>query len=188
MQFLQFGNQLTFLRRHITAASIRLWKLELLLWLTHKPPPFRLLTNAPCLVQHLPSLYVLFAVSLSIWLGWAMNTVPFVVLGTYTAWFYLRYVQGKAGLNLRYDGPLSTFSSRFLSLPHWMCEIHRLSLWKTTPKGPEMDTAKLWIARLSIKLTHQTFKLYIKCTAAQLLSLTSVHTQDLGVVCRIATA
>ena len=51
--------------------------------------------------QHLPGLFVLLTTALSISVGSAISTIPFVLAGTFIAWFYLRYLQGKPGLNLR---------------------------------------------------------------------------------------
>lgn len=52
-------------------------------------------------VQHLPSLFLVFAVAGSFVLGTALSTVPFVCFGTYFAWVYLRFLQYKPELSAR---------------------------------------------------------------------------------------
>lgn len=54
-----------------------------------------------CVLQHLPSLFLVFAVAGSFLLGTALSTVPFVCFGTYFAWVYLRYLQYKPELSAR---------------------------------------------------------------------------------------
>lgn len=52
-------------------------------------------------VQHLPSIYVLSIILASIILGGTLNNIPTVLLSTYFAWIYLRFLQTKPELALR---------------------------------------------------------------------------------------
>jgi hypothetical protein len=53
------------------------------------------------MLQHLPSLYVVAVLLVSIVLGSALNNIPTVLLGTYLAWVYLRFLQTKPELGVR---------------------------------------------------------------------------------------
>lgn len=56
--------------------------------------PMRQATKALFLpLQHLAALYVLVTSVTSLFLHCAISTVPFVVCGAYSAWFYLRFFQ-----------------------------------------------------------------------------------------------
>ena len=52
-------------------------------------------------LQHLPSLFVLFAIVGSFIFGTKLSTIPFVLFGTYSAWIYLRFLQLKPELSVR---------------------------------------------------------------------------------------
>ena len=54
-----------------------------------------------CLLQHLPSLFVLTAVVSSFVFGTKLSTIPFVLFGTYSAWVYLRFLQLKPDMSIR---------------------------------------------------------------------------------------
>ena len=53
------------------------------------------------LMQHLPGIYLSVAVPAALFFGHPIQTVPFVVFGTYVAWFYLRFFQSKPELSLQ---------------------------------------------------------------------------------------
>ena len=54
-----------------------------------------------CLLQHLPSLFVLAAIVSSFVFGTKLSTIPFVLFGTYSAWVYLRFLQLKPDMSIR---------------------------------------------------------------------------------------
>ena len=56
--------------------------------------------NLLCL-QHLPGVYVIVSVTITVLTGTSLTVLPQVLAGTYAAWHYLRYWQVKQGLNLR---------------------------------------------------------------------------------------
>eukprot|EP00884_Botryococcus_braunii_P011854 jgi/Botrbrau1/2066/Bobra.0047s0031.1 len=58
--------------------------------------------------KHLPSIYVISIILASIVLGGSLNNIPMVLLSTYFAWVYLRFLQTKPELALRGD-PSSEF-------------------------------------------------------------------------------
>jgi hypothetical protein len=57
------------------------------------------------LLQHLSSIFVLLSIVGTAFLGSMMRTLPFVLFGTYIAWFYLRFFQVKAETDTLKWGP-----------------------------------------------------------------------------------
>ncbi|KAK9829700.1 hypothetical protein WJX72_007428 [[Myrmecia] bisecta] len=68
--------------------------------------------------KHLPALFLLSAAGASVMLKQVINTVPFVVFGTYVAWLYLRFFQIKPETSLKGDPSnefrFATFFPEFL--------------------------------------------------------------------------
>lgn len=53
--------------------------------------------------KHLPAIFILLTVTGALVLGTVLNTVPFVLFGTYVSWFYLRFFQSKSETSLQGD-------------------------------------------------------------------------------------
>lgn len=62
----------------------------------HQPAPSSPPPPAPA--QHLPGLYVAAASVAALAVGGAVRVLPFVLLGSYSAWAYLRFIQTRNGV------------------------------------------------------------------------------------------